>query len=185
MPRFFCPYQWASSFNQPIGTLHTHWYDHPYSSEMRGPRWASSGPPFNLSPCCDFCHAWDTIPHLDDEFQHLQQNVPHCVVEIYNAFEQIHHHYQHGFDRDGPESYYLAREVERLSKYLNELHRAVQRAAVNGSDDSRKEFHPRQSQNTNTRVKAFRAYEHHRDAGMIGHVVYQVTNTRPLPVIDR
>jgi hypothetical protein len=49
-----------------------------------------------------------------DPFQH---------AHIMRMYDGIHGHYQMGYDRDGPESYYLSREVEKLSRLLSKLYR--------------------------------------------------------------
>jgi hypothetical protein len=48
---------------------------------------------------------------------------PYRYAHIVRMYEGIHDHYRMGYDRDGTESYYLSREVEKLSKLLNKLYR--------------------------------------------------------------
>jgi hypothetical protein len=48
---------------------------------------------------------------------------PYQHAHIMRMYDGIHGHYQMGYDRDGPESYYLSREVEKLSSLLNKLYR--------------------------------------------------------------
>lgn len=49
--------------------------------------------------------------------------MPQEVDQVVGAWETIHHHYQFGLDRDGPDSYWLSREMERLSKRLRQMYR--------------------------------------------------------------
>ena len=37
--------------------------------------------------------------------------------------ESIHNHLRMGYDRDGPESFYLSREVDKLSRWMQKLYR--------------------------------------------------------------
>ena len=46
---------------------------------------------------------------------------PYQHALIMRMYDGIHGHYQMGYDRDGPESYYLSREVEKLSRLLDKL----------------------------------------------------------------
>jgi hypothetical protein len=50
---------------------------------------------------------------------------PPYFDHVLDAYECIHYHYKRGFDQDGPESYYISREVERLSKLLRKLYFAT------------------------------------------------------------
>ncbi|KAI8936068.1 hypothetical protein NX059_007568 [Plenodomus lindquistii] len=122
MPLIFCPYDWAPSYESPFGIPHLHQHRYLGSSEMRAPRWVFSDSPFGPKPCCDFCNTWDTTPGLKDELYELMQYSPHHVANIMYAANNIHHHFRYGLDRDGPESFMLARELERLSRYANGMH---------------------------------------------------------------
>ncbi|CCT61105.1 hypothetical protein IAQ61_001661, partial [Plenodomus lingam] len=120
MALFNCPFDWTPGFDHPCGAPHNHRYHHHFSSTMRGPRWA-----FGEKPCCDFCNIWATTPYLEQELLQLDQHSPHHVAGISVAYNTIHHHYQHGLDGDGSESFLLSREINKLSKYLNRLHKIL------------------------------------------------------------
>lgn len=62
---------------------------------------------------------------MDEVFQELNLVAFPEFLQIMQAKEGIHRHYKEGFDRDGWESYHLAREVETLSRHLRSLHRML------------------------------------------------------------
>jgi hypothetical protein len=106
-------------------------YGYHNDPEMIGPCWAVD--PYS-GRCCDFCDVWQAIvclpsppntPHLQKPqpdaaglLDELSYYNPHQHAHILRLYETIHGHYMLGYDRDGPESYYLSREMEKLSKML-------------------------------------------------------------------
>ncbi|KAF1845620.1 uncharacterized protein K460DRAFT_284583 [Cucurbitaria berberidis CBS 394.84] len=113
-----CPYPYTPGIGAPFGVPHNHLYHHPHSFPMRAPRWA-----YNKRPCCEFCSALDHIPSLNQGLSELSIIMPDEVGDVLEAFDSIHHHYRWGFDRDGPDSYFLSREVEKLSRFLRRMYR--------------------------------------------------------------
>jgi hypothetical protein len=51
--------------------------------------------------------------------------VPPYFDDVLEAYECIHYHYKRGFDQHGPESYYISRELARLSKLVRKLYFAT------------------------------------------------------------
>ncbi|EUC38598.1 hypothetical protein COCCADRAFT_82433 [Bipolaris zeicola 26-R-13] len=49
---------------------------------------------------------------------------PRIVHSILEAFHNTHYHYQLGLDTESEDPYYLAQEIERLSRYVRKLYRA-------------------------------------------------------------
>jgi hypothetical protein len=72
----------------------------------------------------------DAVGLLDE----LSYYNPHQYAHILQLYEIIHGHYRLGYGRDGPESYYLSREVEKLSKLLQRACRGSPRRGRGFSD---------------------------------------------------
>ena len=50
---------------------------------------------------------------------------PPYFDHVLEAYQDIHYHYKRAFDQHGPESYYISREIRRLSKLLRKLYLAT------------------------------------------------------------
>jgi hypothetical protein len=55
----------------------------------------------------------------------LWNNAPDEYDYIRHTYRKIHYHYKRGFDGDGPDSYFLARELEDLSKRFRWMYRGT------------------------------------------------------------
>jgi hypothetical protein len=115
----------------PHGHLPVAHYD--YDFGMGNPYWGLD--PY-VDRCCDFCDAWQEIvrhsrplpntpshsrkaqPDVADLLDELSYYNPHQHAHILQLYDTIHGHYRLGYDRDSPDSYYLSRELEKLSKAL-------------------------------------------------------------------
>ncbi|KAH7391955.1 hypothetical protein BKA66DRAFT_458855 [Pyrenochaeta sp. MPI-SDFR-AT-0127] len=84
---------------------------------MRAPRWA-----FNEAPCCEFCGTLRNIPNLHEGLANLSVVIPQQIDDVFRALTGIHHHYKHGLDRDGSDSYMLYRDIEDLSTCLRGMY---------------------------------------------------------------
>ncbi|EMD91168.1 hypothetical protein COCC4DRAFT_49842 [Bipolaris maydis ATCC 48331] len=89
---------------------------------MRAPRWAF--PNLANPPCCDFCRAPGRIPGLGEGLADLGHLLPPIVHSIFEAFHNIHYHYQLGLDTESEDLYFLAQEIEGLSRHVRKLYRA-------------------------------------------------------------
>jgi hypothetical protein len=50
---------------------------------------------------------------------------PPYFDHVLRAYQGIHYHYKRGFGQNGPGSYYISREIERLAKMLRKLYFAT------------------------------------------------------------
>ena len=63
-------------------------------------------------------------PGLRESLAELGHILPPIVHAMFQAFHNIHHHYQLGLHRDGEDTLFLVREIEGLSRYVRRLYRA-------------------------------------------------------------
>jgi hypothetical protein len=120
---------WRRSLGPPIRChLPPRYHDY---DELDGACWTVD--PYS-GRCCDFCDVWQAIvcfnsppnklhlhkpqPDAAVLLDELSYYNPHQHANILQLYETIHRHYMLGYDRDGPESYYVSREMEKLSKML-------------------------------------------------------------------
>ena len=65
----------------------------------------------------------NTQPNLANSMLQLQNMLkPALAAYLFDSYHCIHDHYKRGFDHDGPESYVLSREMQRLSSLLRDLY---------------------------------------------------------------
>ena len=132
-----CPYPW---YPGGLSGVHPHrphrFLEDPLSS---GARWPYDH--YQLDRCCEFCDVWEAIvrpsvfpsfpaplltkpqPDIDDVLLELSLWDPYRHALIMDMYHGIHGHYMMGYDRDGPESFFLSREVEKLSRALQRCYR--------------------------------------------------------------
>ncbi|KAF2034751.1 hypothetical protein EK21DRAFT_85313 [Setomelanomma holmii] len=73
--------------------------------------------------CCKFCDVWKEMPYVNEILAELSLYDPYRFAHISELCETIHGHYRMGWDRDGSESYFLSRDMDKLSKLLHKLYR--------------------------------------------------------------
>lgn len=64
-------------------------------------------------------------PSLEEGLFELGMMAPPYFDHVLEAYQDIHYHYKRGFDQHGPESYYISREIRRLSELLRKLYFAT------------------------------------------------------------
>ncbi|EOA81042.1 hypothetical protein ACJQWK_09824 [Exserohilum turcicum] len=118
----YWPWLWPSGYDFDPPVPHMHRFRDPWTARgVRAPRWAF--PSYSDGPCCEFCSTLGNIPGLDASLADLGQFPPifHPVIQ---ALNNIHYHYKLSLDSDGEEPFFLAREMESLSRYLRKLYQA-------------------------------------------------------------
>ncbi|KAF2832061.1 hypothetical protein CC86DRAFT_462444 [Ophiobolus disseminans] len=104
--------------------MHGHMIRSPYDPWNQGAYWpGDSFHEYSNRCACEFCDVWGAIPDVEEILHELALLDPYRYEHIRQMHDSIHSHYRMGYDRDGPESYYLSREVEKLSRLLQKLHR--------------------------------------------------------------
>ncbi|KAH7560260.1 hypothetical protein BM1_03894 [Bipolaris maydis] len=140
MAHDLCPWLWLPGHDLPHPVAHAHRLRDPWPlPNMRAPRWAF--PNLANPPCCDFCRAPGRIvsfmsndgtfaspdyhqPGLGEGLADLGHLLPPIVHSIFEAFHNIHYHYQLGLDTESEDLYFLAQEIEGLSRHVRKLYRA-------------------------------------------------------------
>jgi hypothetical protein len=62
-------------------------------------------------------------PGIEDELCQLTYLTPHHFGRFQDLFDSVHHHFQCNMDGDGPDAYFLACEVEELSRHLHRMYK--------------------------------------------------------------
>ncbi|KAH7077124.1 hypothetical protein FB567DRAFT_142882 [Paraphoma chrysanthemicola] len=102
----------------PFGGLHGHFplspWDDPWPLDAR---WT-----YGDNHCCDLCDMWLQIPEADVILDELSLWDPYEHARLVQLYENIHHHFMMGYNRDGSESFWLSRDLEKLSRRMQRLY---------------------------------------------------------------
>lgn len=91
---------------------------------------------------------------------------PPYFDHVLEAYKCIHRYYKHGFDQDGPESYYVSREIERLSKLLRKLYFATGMHELASWSDQLK-YMGRDTQMSSRRFRSSAMSKHRNNRGSL------------------
>ncbi|KAH6844423.1 hypothetical protein CC77DRAFT_589805 [Alternaria alternata] len=134
------------------------------SRRLRAPWWAFSE--LAAGPCCEFCVTHDNIPSLEEGLFELRMVASPYFDHVLEAYKCIHRYYKHGFDQDGPESYYVSREIERLSKLLRKLYFATGMHELASWSDQLK-YMGRDTQMSSRRFRSSAMSKHRNNRGSL------------------
>ncbi|RMZ73917.1 hypothetical protein GMOD_00004723 [Pyrenophora seminiperda CCB06] len=103
--------------------FHAPMYHYPFNVPARVHRF-----PYEDEPFGDFGEAMGMIPDIEESLDHLCREGILDPIELEAILERIqgiHRHYPWGFNCDGPESYLMARELDRMSRKLQGMYHAT------------------------------------------------------------
>ncbi|KAL6709666.1 hypothetical protein ACN47E_001094 [Coniothyrium glycines] len=65
------------------------------------------------------------MPTMYDDLSELGAISPYDLHRILRISDEIHDHYRMGIESDGPDTYYLAREMDKLSRRIRRIHNQI------------------------------------------------------------
>ncbi|KAH7072840.1 hypothetical protein BKA63DRAFT_52131 [Paraphoma chrysanthemicola] len=81
-----------------------------------------AGWPYGENRCCELCDMWLQIPEADVILDELSLWDPYEHARLVQLYENIHAHFMMGYDRDGAQSFWLSRDLEKLSRRMQRLY---------------------------------------------------------------